>query len=207
MIEKLSADDLGKLFVSQLETLRDRGCPKAIMKSFESQRNEVLTRSLKTTFIKGHILFLPVIPRTYRSIYDQMPMIRSSNGVGYTNLCPYEIYDVVEISRDPYYIFSIENGLAMLDKSSEEAEEFIKKQARRCLTEVEIIALAIHTDVLSGHLVDAMGSRHESNDVAPYLCLYGDGVELDSDYIDGDEFDLDSHDDFDKQFGSPSCDR
>src|SRR5712691_4201809 len=48
-------------------------------------------------------------------------------------------------------IFDIEDGEAMRGKTPEHAEELIMKQGRRGLTEVEVISLGLHTNVLFRH--------------------------------------------------------
>ncbi len=170
--KKAKKDDLEKLFESQLKTLLDRGCPEAIVEIFKNQRDDVLAKASEMTFAEGHIPFLPVIPRIYRTIYDQMPMVRNGGKIGYTYFDPNEIIDVVEYSNKPYYIFDVENGNVMLGESPEKAEKLIKGEGRRCLTEVEVISLGVHTDVLSHHYVDATGSRSESGDKVPGLYLF-----------------------------------
>jgi hypothetical protein len=157
---KPKKEDLEKLFDTQIQTLKDRGCPPVIIDMLKEQRDQVLQKASEITIAKKHIPFLPVIPRIYLSIYSQMQMVRNGDKVGYTYLKPSEITDVVETPQDPYYIFDVEDGEAMLGKSPQNAEKAIKQQNWRGLTEVEVIALGIHTDVLSRHYVDAVGSRY-----------------------------------------------
>jgi len=173
---KRKKEDLEKLFDSQIKKMIDRGCPLEIVNMLREQRDRVLQKVSEITIGKKHIPFLPVIPRTFLSIYTQMQMVRNGDKIGYTYLKPSEITDVVETPADPYYIFDVEDGEAMLGKSPQNAEKTIKQQNRRGLTEVEVIALAIHTDVR--HCVDALGSRCGSGGV-PFLWLDGDLPELD----------------------------
>jgi len=168
---KPKKEDLEKLFDTQIQTLKDRGCPPVIIDMLREQRDQVLQKASEITIDQKHIPFLPVIPRIYLSIYSQMQMVRNNDKVGYTYLKPSEITDVVETPQDPYYIFDVEDGEAMLGKAPKDAEKAIKQQSWRGLTEVEVIALAIHTDVLSRHYVDAVGSRYRSDRV-PDLWLY-----------------------------------
>ena len=173
---KRKKEDLEKLFDSQIKKMIDRGCPLEIVNMLREQRDRVLQKVSEITIGKKHIPFLPVISRIYLSIYSQMQMVRNGDKVGYTYLKPSEITDVVETPQDPYYyIFDVEDGEAMLGKSPQNAEKTIKQQNRRGLTEVEVIALAIHTDVR--HCVDALGSRCGS-ERAPGLWLFGDRPRL-----------------------------
>lgn len=174
---KPKKEDLEKLFDAQIQTLKDRGCPSVIIDMLREQRDQVLQKASEITIAKKHIPFLPVIPRIYLSIYSQMQMVRNGDKVGYTYLKPSEITDVVKTPQDPYYIFDVEDGEAMLGKAPKDAEKAIKQQNWRGLTEVEVIALGIHTNVLSRHYVDAVGSRYGSDRV-PLLWLHGGKPEL-----------------------------
>lgn len=174
---KVKKEDLEKLFDTQIQTLKDRGCPTVIIDMLREQRDDVLEKASEITFAKGHIAFLPVIPRTFLSIYTQMQMVKNGDKTGYTYLKPYEITDVVETPKDPYYIFDVEDGEAMLGKAPQDAEKAITQQNWRGLTEVEVISLGIHTDVLSRHYVDAVGSRYRSDGV-PSLWLGDDRPRL-----------------------------
>jgi len=180
---KPKKEDLEKLFDTQIKILKDRGCPAAvIIDMLQEQRDDVLQKASEIPIGKKHIAFLPVIPRTFLSIYTQMQMVRNGDKIGYTYLKPSEITDVVETPADPYYIFDVEDGEAMLGKSPQNAEKTIKQQNRRGLTEVEVIALAIHTDVR--HCVDALGSRCGSAGV-PTLWLHDAEPRLDWVNLDG----------------------
>jgi len=180
---KPKKEDLEKLFDTQIKILKDRGCPAAvIIDMLQEQRDDVLQKASEIPIGKKHIAFLPVIPRTFLSIYTQMQMVRNGDKIGYTCLKPSEITDVVETPADPYYIFDVEDGEAMLGKSPQNAEKTIKQQNWRGLTEVEVIALAIHTDVR--HCVDALGSRCGSAGV-PTLWLHDAEPRLDWVNLDG----------------------
>lgn len=161
--------DLKKLFNSQIATLRDRGCPEAIVEMLKNQRDSVLAKASKMTFEKGRIPFLPVIPRVYLNIYSQMAMVRIGSKAGFTYFDPAEIAGLVKTPSKPYYIFDVED--------TEDAEKLIKKGRRR-LVNVEVVSLGIHMGVLSHRFADAEGSRCPRDrvlglgtfDVVPILC-------------------------------------
>lgn len=134
----------------------------------EKYHNETLEQLAS----RGIYIFIPVIPRTYLSIYTQMLMVKSSGNMGYTNLVPTAITDtnITDMPEDPYYIYDVEDGELMRGKTAQDAEDFIEEQGRLGLTEVEVIALGIHTNVLSRHNVDAVGSRYDYG--VPHLQLY-----------------------------------
>jgi hypothetical protein len=176
--KRVKGEDLEKLFDKQIQTLKDRGCPPVILEMLTEQRSQVIEKASKMAFEKGRIPFLAVIPRIYLTIYSQMAMVRNKDKVGYTYLDAKEITDVVKTPDKPYYIFDVEDGEAMLGKAPQDAEKLINKQGRRCVTEVEVIALGIQTDVLSRHFVDATGSRYGSSDGMPGLWLLEGEPEL-----------------------------
>ncbi|MGA9237873.1 DUF5701 family protein [Robiginitalea sp.] len=166
-------DKLVKLFESQLEKLKSTGTPQAILEVFQNNTDEVVSKAAEIAVAEGNIPFLPVIPRSYMGIYALMPMVKYNGKVGYIYLDPNELTDVVETPKTPYYAFDVENGKVMLGKSPKDAEKIIKNQKRSCLTADEVIAVGIHSQVLSDHYVDATGSRFKS-DFVPGLCLGDD---------------------------------
>ena len=166
-------EELSKLFDIQLATLKDRGCPGTILEAFQEQKGDVIANASGMNIPEGNIAFLPVIPKFYGSSRFQMPMVKNGDQVGYTYLDPNGISDVVYTPNAPYFIFNVEDGQSMRGKASQDADRLIKKQNRRGLTDVEVVALGIHTDVLRNHFVFAIGSRYESGGVV-FLWLCSD---------------------------------
>ena len=169
---------LAKLFDSQMETLKSRGCPQAIIEAFQNQRDAVLSKAVEMEIPEGHIPFVPVIPRSYMGIYGLMPMVRNEDKVGYTYLDPNEITNNEECPKGPYYIYDVEPGKATLGKSPEDAEKIIKKQNRLCHVPEEDIAVCVHADVLSDHYLWSAGSRCRRADGVPYVFLDDDRPKL-----------------------------
>lgn len=150
------------LFDTQLATLKDRGCPEQIVDMLNDQRDNVVGKALAMNFERDRIPFLPVIPRAYITLYSQMAMVRYKDKAGFVLPNHKEFTDVPKTPAVPYYVFDVEDGTAMLGQSAQDAEKLIKKQSRRGLTEIEVIALVVHTDVISRHNVDAIGSCGDS---------------------------------------------
>ncbi|MFH1612112.1 MAG: DUF5701 family protein [bacterium] len=170
---------LAKLFDSQMETLKSRNCPQAILEAFQNKKSEVLSKAAEMEVPEGHIPFIPVIPRSYMGIYGLMPMVRNGDKVGYTYLDPNEITDEVETPKNPYFIYDVEDGKDVLGKSPEKVGKLIKEQKRFCLTADEGIAVCVHTNVLSEHYVDCTGSRYRHSDDVPDVYLVDDRPRLD----------------------------
>jgi hypothetical protein len=186
---------LGKLFDSQMETLKSRGCPQAILEAFQDKKSEVLGKAAEMEIGEGHIPFIPVIPRAYLGIYGLMPMVRHGDKAGYTYLDPNEITDNVKTPKGPYFIYDVEDGRDMLGKSPEKAEKLIKNQGRSCLTADEGVALCAQTSVLSEHYVDCTGSRYGRADRVLDVFLYDARPRLSWDYAGNS----------DDRWGSASC--
>lgn len=192
------------LFDSQIQTIRDRGCPEQIVWMLQGQKHSVLQKASEMSFAEGNIPFIPVIPRTHRSPYDLIAMVRIGNKKGYTSLDPLAITDEIETPKDPYYIYDVEEGQAFLGKNLKKAIDIIKKQSRSPLTAAEIMALATHTDVLLQHYLAATGSRYNR---FPYGKI-GEKVLVVS--VDNDSrptFDSEYLDHLDWHLGCPSCRR
>lgn len=170
---KFDGNNLEKLFNSQIATLKDRGVPKQIIEILWDQKGTVLKKASKEAHGDGNIPFLPVIPRTFRSPYDLMTMVRNGGKAGYTHLNPTQIFDVVDAPQEPYYIYDVKDGSSTHGKSPENAEKTFKSQKRSPLTVAEVMALTTHTDVLPKHYVWATGSRYGSADEVPVVYLDG----------------------------------
>ncbi len=164
-------NELEKLFDSQMETLKLRDCPSAILEAFQDKRDEVLSTTIEMEIPKGNIPFIPVIPSSYVGIYTLMSMVRNKEKVGYTYLDPNEIINNEETPKNPYFIYDVEPGKETLGKSVEKAQEFIKKQNRLCHIPDEDIAVCIHTDTLSDHHLWSTGSRVRQDDEVPFVYL------------------------------------
>jgi len=170
---ELVTGPLSKLFDTQMETLKARGCPKSVIDVLISKKSEVIAKATEIETADGHIPFVPVIPRTEVDLGDLMKMVRNRDHEGYNYLDQSDVSNVVDVPKGPYFMFDVEDGKDMLGKSPEKAEALIKKQKRTCLTADEGIALCVHTNVLSEHYVDCTGSRYVGAGWVPYVYLSG----------------------------------
>lgn len=174
-----------ELFDTQIATLKDRGVYVEILEILRRQKGVVLAKASEMAIGDGNIPFIPVLPRSFRNSHSLMAMVRNGGKVGYTDFNPTLISDVVDAPQEPYYIYDVEDGSSTLGESPENAENILKSLKRSPLTAAEIIALAVHTDVLSRHNVWATGSRYGTAVLVPYVSLAGgDRPELDWLYVD-----------------------
>ena len=173
-------DSLSKLFDAQMETLKARGYSQIIIDVFISKRSEVLLKASKIEVTDGHILFIPVIPRTEVDFDNLMKTVRNHGREGYNHLSQSAVSNVVDVPKGLYFMFDVEDGKDMLGKSPEKAQALIKEQKRSCLTVEEVIALCVHKNVLSEHNVDCTGSRCKRNDRVPNVYLNDDEPKLGS---------------------------
>ena len=169
--KRMKQNDLEQLFNTQIATLKDRGVPAQIVEMLHNQKGQVVKKASEMVIGDGNIAFLPVIPRSYRSPYDLMAMVKNGGKAGYTYLNPTQISDVVDAPSEPYYIYDVEDGNSTRGKSPEAAEKILKQQKRSPLTAAEVMALTTHIDVLSRHYVWAPGSRCESAVLVPFVYL------------------------------------
>ena len=192
---ELVTDPLNELFDTQMETLKARGCLQSVIDVLVSKKNEVIAKATEIETQDGHIPFIAVVPRTEVDVENLMKMVRNRDREGYNYLNQSDLSNVVDVPNGPYFIFDVEDGKVMLDKSPEKAETLVKKQKRSCLTVDEGISLCIQTKVLSEHYVDCTGSRYRHSDKVPFVDLDDDGPKLD--WVDaGHSYD---------KWGSASC--
>jgi hypothetical protein len=171
---ELVTGPLSELFDTQMETLRARGCPKSVIDVLTAKKSEVIAKAkaMESETADGHIPFVPVVPRTEVNLDDLMEMVRNRGRKGYNYLDQSDVNNiVVDVPKGPYFMFDVEDGKDMLDKSPEQAEALIKKQGRLCLTADEGIAVCVHSNVLSEHGVNCTGSRYEHGGKVPLVCL------------------------------------
>lgn len=96
-------EKFNRLFYSQMETLKDRGCPQAILEVFQGKKDAVITKTIRANIDIDNIPFLPVIPKSYLGIYGLMPMVRNGKNIGLTCLDPNQLTDVVDTSMTPLH--------------------------------------------------------------------------------------------------------
>lgn len=168
-IERRDSVELVALFDAQITTLKERGCPGNIVAILEEHRKRVLELASGAEVDSEHIPFLPVIPKRYSTIYDQMRRVILDTKPGYTFLNPDKLSDLCTTPREPYYIFDVENGMGTRNLKPAEAEPVIAHAGRLCLTAVEVIALGTHTDIVRHLHVFALASRHHSKGRIPHI--------------------------------------
>lgn len=149
------------LFNLQIQTLKNRGCPAKITDAYAEAEKKIIEYAESIIFLEDHLLFMPVIPLYYIGYYGLASLMRyddDTHGDVYMDLSLLE--DVKETPRRPYYIFNVEDGTEMIDRTPETAAIIIRQQNRFSATAAEAMNIAIHTDVLSHHSIGAVASRY-----------------------------------------------
>ncbi|MFH1392880.1 MAG: DUF5701 family protein [Patescibacteria group bacterium] len=184
-------------FSAQISTLRHCDCPRAITKALEKKRSQVITRAAGMTFLGSkRIFFSSIIPASQLSIPEQMLMVHNNDIPGCTFISPKDITDTVETpTREPYFIFGIDDGAKTLGWAPQQAERaFSKQPRRRGLSCVEAIGLCRISDILSRFNIDAIASRVKKTKI-PFLWVVGKEPRLGADNINTSA----------PKWGVPSC--
>ena len=177
--KQLKRKDLDRLFDSQITTLN---VPEQILEVFRNNKDKVLNHAESTPVAEGNLALAPVITPLYLGYHGLASLVRYKDKQGYVYLDPRQITDIEKVSGGLYYMFDIEDGTAMLGKKPEDADKLIVKQGRLRAVTAEVLSIGVHTDVLSRHYVDAVGSRYVSVR-APNLYLLGGRPGLDWNYL------------------------
>jgi len=185
-----------KEFSAQMSTLKRHNCPKAITKTMEGKRLQVIARAVGMCFLGSkRVFFSPAIPESQLSIPEQMLMVKNGDIPGCTFLSPSDITDKANATQEPYYVFSVEDGAKTLGWTPYFGEKVFKAQPnRRGLSVVESISLCRHTDTLSRQNIDAIWSRFKKEKI-PFLWILGKEPRLGADKADTS----------DPRWGIPSC--
>ena len=160
-------DHLQQFFNEQIRKLEKRGCPELVVDKLQIQRTAVINEAFNASFDAYPIPFIPVIPQCYLTVYSQMNMLRHNGDRGETHLNLSDFEDLDITPQGPYYIYGVDKGdMNMILRTDSriieierDLERSIKNQRRYCLTIVEAISIALHTDILNGCLVLPLASK------------------------------------------------
>jgi hypothetical protein len=153
--------NLEKLFDSQILRLKNRGVNDNLLDRLRAKRHRVISRASTLNITFDRIPFLPVITKQQISLKDLLPLVIHDKA-GATRLEHLRLSDIADTPPAPYYIIDIEDGAWLQHIAPQEAEITVKQHRRSCLTYCEVVALSIHTDVLSNHWLMALGSRYSN---------------------------------------------
>ncbi len=147
MEKKYSRKTLSALFLKQLTTIESRGASRNLLYHFRSQRDEVLQKAESLLFAKGDVPFLPVIPFTHRSYFDQMPMIEIDGKKGTNSNCQDCCIwnNTYYFHRKPWYIFKVNAGDPLQGESIDSYSGKLNSKGLRSLLPEEVISLCLHT--------------------------------------------------------------
>ena len=147
MEKKYSRKTLSALFLKQLKILESREASGNFLHLFCGQREKVLQKAESLSFATGDIPFLPVIPFTYRSYFDQMPMIEIDGKKGENSNCQDGCIwnDTNYLHRTPWYIFKVRIGDPLNGESIDSYSDELQRKGLRSLLPEEVISLSLHT--------------------------------------------------------------
>jgi len=193
---KYNEEDFNKLFFSQIQTLKDRGCPEDVLVILQNQHDEVVSNAQKMSFFEDNVPFIPVISKSAIDLKKLMNMVQVGDKKGKVFIVVSALTDNIKVSARPYYIYNVANGKSLRGKSPREAERIVTWDGvRRCLTVEETIALCVHTKTLSDFNLWAIGSCYSAGFIPCLWYMHSDGPMLSWDSKD-------SYDDF---WATPSC--
>ena len=191
-------DRLSQLFDSQIETLKNRGCPQKVIDILQQRRlkDKAIGACLQIRLHPGRIPFIPVITPAHCRVEELMAMVRNGKEKG--DVFPqvmsdsYPVINAVGLQPflrtyfDPYYAINIEDGTFNRGVEIRSACRKILLRRRSPLTVEESISLCIQTDVLSRHYLWAAGSRWEKENQIPNIWLtdFGNTPRLSEEHID-----------------------
>ena len=147
---------LQHLFDMYIRRLKDRMQFPSHIECLQTQYPVVIERACSLNLDFSRIPFLPIFPRNlFASPFAAAEMMdkgmrkRLGMNGGYTFVLPELVTDVVEVPEVPYFIFNIDDGDGTSGLSPNEAEESFIGSERRALTDMEIVALGMHSNTLS----------------------------------------------------------
>ncbi|MDD5547942.1 MAG: DUF5701 family protein [Candidatus Pacebacteria bacterium] len=155
-IPKERLNDLFKEQIKRLEECCGK-MPQAV-EILKSKKKQVLEKAESINMGFAHVPFLPVVSENYYSIYEWMRQIFFKNQWGYVLPTYVEVFHSFEIPVEPYYIFDVETGSALINRSPLGLENLLEEHGRRFLLITEAIAIAFHDrNILERHSLAAAG--------------------------------------------------
>lgn len=151
-----------QLFESQLSVLKK--CRLAdIAEIFSRNKKLILAHASSLIMTEGYLPFLPVVSLDQLNYYELMELIQYKDRSGRVCCEADRITDLEKVPVGLYYIFDVEEGAEWQSRAPEVARTLICQNGRLPTTAVEIINLALQTDVLARRSLDATGSRYGSD--------------------------------------------
>lgn len=107
MLVEEGKDKLNEVFTEQIAILRAHKYPEHVLEALEAQRNSVVAKASTYPKALDYWEFIPVIPFSIISFYQQINLIRKKGTRCYSKLNARNIANRVETPSQPYYIFSV----------------------------------------------------------------------------------------------------
>ncbi|MFA6410787.1 MAG: DUF5701 family protein [Candidatus Buchananbacteria bacterium] len=189
-----TAEELLVIANEQIERLRNRLTKleesteiepqqaNAILALLTTKRDEAIGKVANVPIISYHLPLLAAINMGNLNASIQMSMVVHGKKTGTNYLDDGKITDEVDLPKGvAWWAIDVEDGEQFLtdETSPQDEEAIIAEQGRLCAVATEAIALGVHTNVLSWHNIDALGSRFRDAGRVPSLCRNNSGWEMD----------------------------
>lgn len=156
--------ELSSLFEIQLQRLKDRRCPKKILRTLRKMRVAVLKSAYQMPCSVEHIPFIPVIPITSNSPQDLIEMVQIGNEIGKTKISLADIIERGNIERSPYFILDVDDGRTLKGREYSEIAAIFKQKKRQGLNASELIALGTHSSIPAEYNAWALQALYRFSD-------------------------------------------
>lgn len=158
-----------------------RGKANFIISELRSKQKCAIKRAIKIPIKNDHLPLLPIIPRAILNEALQMNILRGrEDGSAFMFRSLERIDDVFEIPPRCYWSVDVDDGKEHFRYLRSPGESVMRLMEKRRFgqTAAEVIALGVHTDVLSEHNLYALYSRDGNGDVPKLISSYPDNVPI-----------------------------
>lgn len=167
-METWSEIHLQRLFWRYIRRLKNRKMFPEQIECLEAQYQAVIQKAIDMCIETSKLAFLPVFPRNLLSsplaaaamMQNGMRRRIHMNG-GYTFVLPELVTDLREVPNVPYFLFNVDTGYNTLGMSPDDLQKRFHAQERRGLTDMEIISLGMHANILSSANIYAIESEYD----------------------------------------------
>ncbi len=152
----------------RIRTLRDLGISEAILEILTYKLLAVVDRALdQHRYYEGDLpLVIPVLPLHFVPLKTQLEMIGKRKFSGNVRLNdPRKVVDLVEVPHKPYFLLNV------LNRSDDIVMRNGSSTTPSPLTVVECLALYLHEQSFSSHVLVAGNTKYEDDEIRIHLSI------------------------------------